>query len=77
MLTQLYANSTIEFVFFSSVLERVYADPQKQHLDTYIKLANIDAYFALINSYIKSELKKLNGETGIVNRNGKYQVIED
>ena len=71
MLAQMYADSTVEFVFLSSVLERFYADPKKQHHDTYVKLAFTDAYFAMINCCIKAELKKLNNGTGILNRNGK------
>ena len=58
----LYQDSSFEFVFHSSLLERVYIDNEI--------LANLDIYFCYINYWLQVELGKLNSGEGILNKNG-------
>ena len=55
-----FGRSSVEVVFFSSLLERVYPG-----------IKNLDLLFSVINSYLKQELNRFN-EAGIVNKNGLH-----
>jgi hypothetical protein len=62
IVVEMYKGSNFDFVFHSSILERVYSKIES--------LENVDIYFAYVNYYLKLELQKLNGQ-GIVNNAGK------
>ena len=63
LIADMYRNSSFEFVFHSSILERNYKyEPQ---------LKNLDIYLALVNYLLKIELQKLNLSPGVLNKQGK------
>ena len=61
LLVNLYKDSSLEFVFVSSVLERIYKDSL---------FANLEIYFAFVNSCLKTEITKLNNRE-ILNKDSK------
>jgi hypothetical protein len=63
ILVKLYENSSYEYVFHSSILERSY--PKFKNLE------NLEIYFAYVNYYLDAELKKLNTGKGVLNKAGR------
>ena len=63
-LKKIYTDSSAEFVFHVSILERIC------NRDRYLKNGNI--FFAYANSYLKEKLHRLNREDRVKNRKGEF-----